>query len=164
MHCQSDVLQSCHLFPDDCHFSFCPLLTFLWPYGQPSCTKWQRFLFSTSWMLRQLLVLNPASSTLRWPCQHQAHFFIERANRGQSFVEGTCGRSQECETHSCFFDSLLYSQFSASAHPHVQWEVIWGWCAVGRLQFGRFWCNFLFDYFKVKQVWEPISAKKRMKN
>lgn len=37
MHCQNYVLQSRHLFSGDCHFSFCSLLTFLWPYGHPSC-------------------------------------------------------------------------------------------------------------------------------
>lgn len=82
--------------------------------------KWQWFfLFSTSRVLRQLLVLNPVSFALHWPCQHRAPLFIDRANRGQTFVAGTYGRSQECKTHSWFLDALLHSHFSASATSHM---------------------------------------------
>lgn len=110
------------------HFAHC-WLSFDLMAIQAAKKKCQCFLFSTSWMLRQLLV----SFTLYRPCQHQAPLFIDRASRGQTFVTAADGRSQECETHSWFLDALLYSHFRASAQPHVQWEVIWGWCVVGCL-------------------------------
>lgn len=100
------------------HFTLC-WLSFD-PVAIQVAKKWQYFLFRTSWLLRQLLVLNPGLFMLYWPCQHQTPLFIDRAYRGQTFVEETYGRSQECETHSWFLDPLIYSHFSASAQPHVK--------------------------------------------
>lgn len=55
------------------------------------------------------------------PCQHRAPLFTDRPSKGQTFVEEINGKSQECETHSCFFSDpvilmLLPNQTSSEGY------------------------------------------------
>lgn len=142
-------LMHCFLTPDDCNFSFCSLLTFLWPSAHPSRKKcqWLFFLFSTSWMLRQLLVhsvlrLIQALSTPSAPLSKQ------KPTKVKLLLKGPVAEVRNAKAPAGFFGPcpLIFNHMSSG---RLSEDDMWSWC------------GFLINYFKVRQVRKPNSAKKR---
>lgn len=139
----------------DCHFSFPSMLTLLWPLQAiQRCKKKVA-------VLRQLLVPDPLSFRLYWPCQHRAPFFFTNGdNRGQSFCEGDLWQesgmwSPQRVSGPDLSILSFFKCFSTNTCP------VWRLSEADVCSLAGSDVIFLFNYFEVRQIWRMNAAMKR---
>lgn len=112
-------------------------------------------------VLRQLLVPDPLSFRLYWPCQHRAPFFFtDGDNRGQSFCEGDLWQesgmwSPQRVSGPDLSILSFFKCFSTNTCP------VWRLSEADVCSLAGSDVIFLFNYFEVRQVWRTNAAMKR---